>query len=123
MIWHWVICFSLATGTAVSGWCATVSDNVVLTNSKTYLGVVVWLEPLAGAPAELKPATARMAHKNKIFVPDVLAIRTGSKVVFPNLDPFFHNAFSNYDGPIFDIGLHPPGSAREQIFRRAGIVR
>jgi hypothetical protein len=56
-------------------------------------------------------------------VPHVLAVRTGTKVVFPNIDPFYHNAFSNYDGQIFDIGLHPPGSARDVVFRRPGIVR
>ena len=50
-------------------------------------------------------------------------VRTGSKVTCPNLDPFFHNAFSNYDGQAFDIGLHPPGSAREVKFIRPGVVR
>ena len=64
-----------------------------------------------------------MAHRHKTFVPHVLALRTGSKVRFPNLDPFFHNAFSNYDGQTFDIGLHAPGSAREVTFHRAGVVR
>lgn len=64
-----------------------------------------------------------MMHRHKTFVPHVLAVRTGSKVRFPNLDPFFHNAFSNYDGEAFDIGLHPPGSAREVTFHRPGIVR
>lgn len=64
-----------------------------------------------------------MAHRHKAFVPHVVALRTGSKVRFPNLDPFFHNAFSNYDGEAFDIGLHPPGSAREVTFHRAGVVR
>jgi hypothetical protein len=64
-----------------------------------------------------------MAHQHKTFVPHVLAVRTGSTVRFPNLDPFYHNAFSNYDGQMFDIGLHPPGSSREVTFRRPGIVR
>jgi plastocyanin len=86
-------------------------------------GVVVWLEPVAGAPPATVPASVTVSHKNKTFVPHVIAIRTGSKVTFPNLDPFFHNAFSNYDGQAFDIGLHPPGSAREVRFTRPGIVR
>ncbi|MBZ5625275.1 MAG: hypothetical protein LAQ69_42225 [Acidobacteriia bacterium] len=86
-------------------------------------GVVVWLEALAGAPPVTAGGQATMAHKNKTFVPHVIAVRTGSKVRFPNLDPFFHNAFSNYDGQVFDIGLHPPGSAREVTFRRPGVVR
>ena len=119
MTWRWVIFFSF---TAAS-WCATVSGRVELSNSKDHAGAVVWLEPIAGSPPPTEPQTALMAHRRKTFVPHVLAIRTGSKVRFPNLDPFFHNAFSNYDGEIFDIGLHPPGSAREVTFHRPGVVR
>src|SRR5215472_18151839 len=116
---RWVIFFSLTTAAC----CATVSGQVQLTDSKDYSGAVVWLAPIAGEPPETTPQIASMAHRRKTFVPHVLAIRTGSKVRFPNLDPFFHNAFSNYDGEMFDIGLHPPGSAREVTFRRPGVVR
>jgi plastocyanin len=119
MIWRWVIFFNL-TGMA---WCVTVSGQVQLTESKDHSGVVVWLAPIAGEPPETAPETASMAHQHKTFVPHVVAIRTGSKVRFPNLDPFFHNAFSNYEGEVFDIGLHPPGSSREVTFHRAGVVR
>ncbi len=42
---------------------------------------------------------------------------------FPNYDPIFHNAFSNYDGQIFDLGLYPPGTSRRVRFARPGIVR
>jgi len=119
MIWRWVISFSWMA----AAWSANVSGRVELSETKDGSGVVVWLEPAAGKPAETPPQTATMAHQHKTFVPHVVAVRTGSKVRFPNLDPFFHNAFSNYDGEIFDVGLHPPGSAREVTFRRPGIVR
>jgi plastocyanin len=131
MTWRWVIFFNLAFNLAAAAWCASVSGRIELTDSKLARqnaraqddsGVVVWLEPLAGTPPAPE-GPASMAHKNKTFVPHVLAIRTGSKVSFPNLDPFFHNAFSNYNGQVFDIGLHPPGSAREVTFLRPGIVR
>src|SRR5438270_11358276 len=120
----WVICFSLVT----SAWGATVSGTVELTRAdgsreSDNSGVVVWIEPLSGALPDTPPGKATMAHKKKTFVPHVVAVRTGSKVSFPNLDPFFHNAFSNYDGQAFDIGLHPPGSAREITFTRPGVVR
>ncbi len=123
MTWRWVTFFSLAA----AAWSATVTGKVQLTDvkqarEKDDSGVVVWLEPLTGA-APPSDAPATIAHKNKTFVPHVVAVRTGSKVTFPNLDPFFHNAFSNYDGQIFDVSLHPPGSTREVTFRRPGIVR
>lgn len=89
-----------------------------------FSGVVVWLEPLAGsitaAPAS---ATARMIQKDKTFTPHVLAIRAGTSVDFPNFDPIFHNAFSNYNGKTFDVGLYKPGSSRQVRFTSPGIVR
>ena len=108
---------------AATCWGANVGGRVELSGSKDHSGVVVWLERVGGAAAATVPAAASIAHKNKTFLPHVAAVRTGSKVSFPNQDPFFHNAFSNYDGQIFDVGLHAPGTAREVTFRRPGIVR
>lgn len=118
MIWRLVTCFSLA---GIAALAATVSGQVDL-GSKDAADVVVSLEPVnAAMPAAGKPGT--VLHKNKTFVPHVLAIPVGTRVAFPNRDPWFHNAFSNYDGQMFDIGMHPPGTAREVTFRRPGIVR
>lgn len=144
MIWRWRI-FSKAGGQlglalgllaalACSGAAraATVSGHVELLLShdpnvrkhQDYSGVVVWLEPLA-APAVVPVVSrhAEMIQKNKTFSPHVLAIMVGTIVDFPNYDPIFHNAFSNYDGQIFDIGLYPPGTTRSIAFRREGVVR
>lgn len=86
--------------------------------------VIVWLKPADGtAPAPVGPERVRLLQKNKMFHPHVLPIRVGTIVEFPNADPIFHNAFSNYDGQLFDVGLYPPGSSRSVRFRRAGIVR
>src|SRR5689334_8245648 len=64
-----------------TAWGATVSGRVELTDSKKDAsGVVVWLEPLEGAPPNTPPQTVSMAHRNKTFVPHVLAVRTGWEV-------------------------------------------
>jgi plastocyanin len=73
--------------------------------------------------ADLKPMAANMVHKGKTFIPHILPVVVGTRVSFPNRDPFFHNAFSNYDGQIFDIGLHGPGTTKDLVFRRPGVVR
>ncbi len=130
MTWLWRICFSAACAGLLNG--AAVSGRVVLRDSKSpkvtrkqdYSGVVVWLEPQDNAiPVSLAPRHARMVQKNKTFTPHVLAIPVGTAVDFPNFDPIFHNAFSNYNGQIFDVGLYPPGSSRSVRFERPGIVR
>src|SRR5262249_55866969 len=37
--------------------------------------------------------------------------------------PIFHNAFSNYNGQVFDLTLYPPGTTRSVRFTRPGVVR
>jgi hypothetical protein len=64
-----------------------------------------------------------MNQKDKTFVPHILAIQAGTTVSFPNSDPIFHNAFSSFDGKIFDVGLYPPGASRSVTFEREGVAR
>jgi plastocyanin len=132
MIWRSVILFSLSLLPAQAAGPATVSGRFELTDSRersvrqrgNFSGVVVWLEPVGRAsPPPMAPRRAQMLQKNKEFQPHVLAIPVGSTVDFPNADPIFHNAFSNFSGQVFDIGLYPPGSSRAEVFHHAGIVR
>jgi plastocyanin len=112
---------------------AVVSGTVRLTDSldpdvrrhKDYSGVVVWLEPTGPLKANNPRAAghARMEQHGKRFVPHVLAIQAGEAVEFPNLDPIFHSAFSNFSGQIFDLGLYAPGTTKTITFNRTGIVR
>jgi plastocyanin len=108
----------------------TISGRVDLRDSKDsavkkkdYSGVVVWLDPVAPSSQSIQPLGARMVQKDKTFIPHVLAVRAGTSVDFPNFDPIFHNAFSNYNGQLFDVGLYPPGSSRKVRFTRPGVVR
>jgi plastocyanin len=132
MIWRSLIFSSLALCCAGIGRSATVSGKVELAFSQdpnvrkhlNYSGVVVWLEPASGAA--VLPAASRhaeMLQKNKTFTPHVLAITVGTTVDFPNRDFIFHNAFSNYNGETFDIGLYPPRTSKSTVFNRAGVVR
>jgi len=134
MTWVWRTCFSAlavaalahaATPTTVRGSVELVaSRDPMVRKHKDYSGVVVWLEPLGRpAPPALPARPAVMLQKNKMFIPHVLAIEVGSSVSFPNLDPIFHNAFSNFNGQIFDVGLYKPGTSRTVPFRSEGIVR
>jgi len=129
----WLICFSCWIGflQAFAG-AATVSGAVQLSfgshspgeRTRSLEDIVVWLEPLDNA-AGLgdRPPHVRMLQKDKMFHPHILPIVVGTAVEFPNADPIFHNAFSNYDGQLFDVALYPPGSSRTVVFRKAGVVR
>jgi plastocyanin len=131
MTWRSLTAFSLALVCAGAASAGSVTGAVEITNSqdpavrknKDYSGVVVWLTP-AGRPAPPLPARREvMKQKDRHFLPHVLAIPVGSTVEFPNLDPIFHNAFSNFSGQPFDTALYAPNTSRAQTFRTAGIVR
>lgn len=111
---------------------ASVGGEVELTNSKDaavrkhkdYSGVVLWLEPVdRSAPPSGAGKRVEMLQKDKHFVPHVVAIPVGGTVDFPNADPIFHNAFSNFSGQPFDVGLYPPGTSKSITFKHPGIVR
>ena len=57
----------------------------------------------------------------RTFVPRVRVVTPGSRVDFPNQDPFSHNIFSTSPGAAFDLGLYPSGRSKDAIFRRAGV--
>jgi len=88
-----------------------------------YSGVVVSLAAVTRPVSHLVDAHVIMLQKNKMFTPHVLAIAAGTYVDFPNNDPIFHNAFSSYNGQLFDLGLYAPGSTKSVRFAREGIVR
>lgn len=84
---------------------------------------VIWLTPLDGQPVPPPDADRKytLLQKNKEFSPHLLVVPVGSKVQFPNADPFFHNVFSLFDGRRFDLGLYEAGSTREVTFGKEGI--
>ena len=120
------ISFSLLLMPAVMA-AATLTGRVQLTGvNKTVRsteGVAVWLLPVQGkAPAPV-PLLVRVLQKGKRFSPHVSVIGVGSTIDWPNLDPIFHNAFSNFAGQPFDTGLYPPGGTQRTRFQREGVVR
>jgi plastocyanin len=83
--------------------------------------VVIWLTPLQSvAPAAPGPS-ARLAQKNKKFIPHVVAVTQGTEIEFPNQDLFFHNVFSIHQGKTFDLGLYESGAARKVKFSQPGV--
>ena len=133
---------SRGCGAILVAWCAaaisvfagsgTVTGKVELRESHSaavrthhdFSGVVISLTSAHPEPPLATPKEhAVILQKDKTFTPHVLAIPLGSYVDFPNLDPIFHNAFSSYNGQIFDVGLYPPGTSRSVRFTREGVVR
>ncbi len=85
-------------------------------------GVVVWLNPISSdSEISAKPGHFRLVQKDKSFNPHLLVVPLGSSVDFPNMDPFFHNVFSQFNGKRFDLGLYEEGSDKTVRFDHEGV--
>lgn len=104
----------------------TVSGRVVLTErpgeSTTDIGnTVIYLVRTDTASPPARPGRAAIAMNGRAFVPRVRVVTPGSRVEFPNQDPFSHNIFSTTPGAVFDLGLYPSGKSKAAPFRRPGV--
>jgi len=109
-----------------------VAQGVTVTgNVTTYGGTttarsvsVVWFTPVpqtVGDPVPVQPVHSVLRQRNKSFEPHLLVVTKGSTVDFPNLDPWFHNVFSLFNGKKFDLGLYEAGTSRTVHFDREGV--
>jgi plastocyanin len=122
-------------GTPVRAQSVTVTGLVRLVNRQganarkpDNSNAVVWLTPAVDSSirdhevqSHPQPLRFRLLQRHKRFEPHVLAIPVGSVVDFPNLDPFFHNVFSLFEGKRFDLGLYEAGTTHSVKFDRAGV--
>jgi len=60
--------------------------------------------------------STEIVQKDRAFVPNVLVVQRGTRVSFPNSDPFMHNVFSPSPAHPFDLGSYKQGE-------KAGMVR
>jgi plastocyanin len=84
--------------------------------------VVVWLE-VAAPPAFVQMSKVILDQRNLSFSPQVLVVRVGTTVEFPNNDKVFHNVFSFRDGTKFDLGMYPTGTSKRIVFDKPGLAR
>lgn len=96
--------------------------GVARVDGRPHANAVIWLEdgPAAGARDARQPV---MDQRTLQFYPQVLAVRVGTTVKFPNSDRVFHNVFSFRDGKRFDLGLYPIGAVKFVRFDQPGVSR
>jgi len=130
----WLVCCGLALcvnpGTTLAQG-TDVSVHLVIDGSARHAAPAdgaVWLIPQGHAPqradmqaVEQQPKSYQLLQKGKEFHPHLLVVPVGSNIDFPNMDPFFHNVFSLFEGKRFDLGLYEAGSHRTVRFDREGV--
>lgn len=87
--------------------------------------LIVWLSPLdASLPPLPAPGSiqAVVEQKDEEFTPYIIAVRTGTKVEFPNLDDVQHHVYSLSRPAKFDIPLYGGNKTESVVMETAGIV-
>ena len=100
---------------------AVEHSGLVTVSGRAAANAVVWLD--AGAASVARTPNAVLRQRSLKFAPQVLAVRAGTVVDFPNDDRVFHNVFSFRDGKRFDLGVYPVGSTRQVTFTNTGVSR
>lgn len=84
--------------------------------------VYVSLHPI-GFEVSLKVVDAQITQQEQTFLPNVIAITSGSTVYFLNEDEFFHNIYSLTPRARFNIGRRPPGNVYGKKIDKVGLVK
>lgn len=121
-------CFGapLANGQSPSASFVSIEAKLVLADKSTPIKdasqVVLWLTSVDHPKRPTPPVQHfRVTQQDKAFHPNFLVVPQGSTVDFPNLDPWFHNVFSEFRGKRFDLGLYQAGAQRSVTFDKSGI--
>jgi len=112
--WPLLLCFGPAMA-------ATVQIQVQDNDGKPLPDAAVFLESRE-ARAIVKPATAEMAQKAKVFDPTVLVVSVGTSVAFPNRDTVRHHVYSFSAAKNFELKLYAGVPANPVLFDKPGIA-
>jgi plastocyanin len=117
-----ITCFATATLSAQAAVSGQVSlkerpgdDTEDLTNA------IVYLEAVGGAKSKAAATNTSIAMQARQFAPRVRVVTEGSKVEFPNQDPFNHNVFSKASQGPFDMDSYGKGKSKDNVFKSPGI--
>lgn len=98
--------------------------TVLQSDGSPFAGAVVVAEPAASVavPRPKAPLEATIDQRDLAFVPDVLAVRTGTSVAFPNSDKVRHQVYSFSGAKQFKLALYSGKAHPPVVFDKAGVV-
>jgi plastocyanin len=101
---------------------AELSVTVHNVGGQAFANAVVVAEPAGVRPASHAPLKATVVQRDLHFVPDILVVRTGTVVDFPNADPVRHQVYSFSSAKKFQLSLYSGSAHPPILFDRPGIV-
>ncbi len=101
---------------------ATIDVRVQNARGNAVRDAVVYAVPEGRQVPAARNRTAVMDQRNRMFVPHVLPVQTGTAVEFPNSDDVRHHVYSFSAAKPFQLPLYKGTPANPEIFDKAGIV-
>ena len=99
-----------------------LSVTVQQVDGRPFADAVVIAEPASPAPRPRAPPKASMDQRDLMFVPEILVIRTGTAVDFPNSDQVRHQVYSFSAAKTFQLSLYAGSTHPPVIFDKPGVV-
>ncbi|MDQ3283050.1 MAG: methylamine utilization protein [Acidobacteriota bacterium] len=112
----------LATSLALPLTAATLDVKVQDARGRAVADAVVYAVPEGRPAAAARNRSAVMDQKNRMFIPHVLPVQTGTAVRFPNSDDIRHHVYSFSPAKPFQLPLYKGTPANPEVFDRAGVV-
>jgi len=125
LVWSVVSIAPLGKANDDAAETGTIKGKITATGVKDVEHVLVYVEK---APGDYKPQAeeAEVDQAKLTFIPRVLPILKGTKVIFKNSDPVLHNVFwqKSADGsyPANNLGSWGKGASKEFTFDKEGSV-
>ncbi|WJG10219.1 methylamine utilization protein [Aliiglaciecola sp. LCG003] len=102
---------------------ASVTIDIISKQHNPVFQAVVYLEPEAPSKTDVSSAPISVMDQiDRQFVPHILAIQKGTKVVFPNSDSIKHHVYSFSPAKSFELQLYKDSPAQTIAFAVNGEV-
>lgn len=100
----------------------TVKTAVVTGTVRVAGGGPAWVF-VEGVRGPAASGTVEIKQEDRQFVPRLVAIPSGTRLSFPNLDVVYHNVFSLTPGQSFDLGMLRAGDpVKSRVMTKPGVV-
>jgi plastocyanin len=107
---------------SIPAFAATLVVDVRDARGAAAANAVVYAVPEEPAPKLSRVLNKVMDQKNRMFVPHILPIQTGTTVSFPNSDDIRHQVYSFSPAKTFQLPLYKGTPGTPIVFDKPGIV-
>ena len=119
---HYLSWAALFVVTTLSAQAATLTLQIKSASGVPVEDAVVYLMANQTLHLPIREPNARIDQVNRMFVPPVSVVQTGTRITFPNKDNIRHHVYSFSKAKKFEIKLYADTPAKPVLFDQPGYV-